>query len=142
MAALSTRVLGLTLILVSVWCEDLDGDVLSGGWLPATVDDSMKYYSNLCNIPKIRSTDMTKEVFEKDFKTKPFILTFANGAKDWVETEHWTLESLTTVYHDWVLGAGKSLDIVYNGGKGDTNRTFSEFVEEMRNREVPADDFT
>lgn len=115
---------------------------LNGGWKPASLEDSINYYSSICTIPKISITEISKERFERDYKKKPFILTFPNGASDWVQTEFWTMENLTLEYEDWQFTAGKSIDIVYNGGRGDFNRTFKEYIEEMRNKRVPGGDVT
>ena len=85
---------------------------------------------------------MTKERFEAQYVTRPFILTFPNGKDDWVKSEFWTVENLTASYDARTLSAGKSIDIVYNGGKGDQNTTFKGFVEEMRTKDVPGGDLT
>lgn len=127
----------LTIILQWVGAETVDKDLM-GGWKPASLDESMKYYTKLCTIPKIRYDDTTAERFEKELKYKPFILTFGNGAEDWVKSDFWTLKNLTETYDEWKLSAGKSIEIVYNGGKGDMSKTFKEFVREMRTK-TPAE---
>ena len=130
----------LLLALKSFGDETLDSD-FNGGWLPASLDDSMRYFSNVCSIPKVHVKDMTKERFE-EYKSKPFILTFSNGAHDWVQKEFWTVKNLSLEYEDWHFAAGKSIDIVYNGGKGAFNRTFKQYLNEMREKQVPGGDFT
>ena len=133
--------LQILVFCVSLVFSEEDGST-DGGWLPASVEDSMKYYTNNCSIPKIPIGEMTKERFEAEFVTRPFILTFPNGKDDWVKSEFWTVENLTASYDARTLSAGKSIDIVYNGGKGDQNTTFKGFVEEMRTKDVPGGDLT
>lgn len=137
MAAVSV-ILNLLIVVVQVGGDDES----NGGWKSASLEDSMNYYSNVCTVPRISVRDMTKERFEKDFQRKPFILTFPNGAEDWVKTDYWTVENLTYEYQDWRFTAGKSIDIVYNGGRGDVNKTFEDYIHEMRNKKVTGGDLT
>lgn len=139
--------LGVKFLIVLITAENIfriDGteEELNGGWKLASLDDSMRFYTNVCTIPKISIQEMTKERFETSFRDKPFILTFPNGADDWVKSEHWTVQSLSREYQEWKFTAGKSIDIVYNGGKGDFKRTFKEYVAEMRNTTIQSGDFT
>ncbi|XP_067931908.1 uncharacterized protein [Watersipora subatra] len=139
--------LGVKFLIVLITAENIfriDGteEEVNGGWKLASLDDSMRFYTNVCTIPKISIQEMTKERFETSFRDKPFILTFPNGADDWVKSEHWTVQSLSREYQEWKFTAGKSIDIVYNGGKGDFKRTFKEYVAEMRNTTIQSGDFT
>lgn len=135
-------VLAISLLIILVWISQARGDEEAGGWMPASVEDSMKYYSNVCNIPKIPISEMTKERFDSEYHNKPFVITFPNGKDDWVQSEYWSIGNLTDAYDDWTLSAGKTIDIVYSGGKGDVNTTFKNFVDEMRTKAVPGGDFT
>lgn len=136
---ISASLLQILILWVSLASSDED---TSGGWQPASVEESMKYYTNICNIAKIPISEMTSERFEKEYRNTPFILTFPNGKKDWVQSDFWTVNNLSASYDQWQFTAGKSIDIVYSGGKGDTRTTFKEFVEEMRTKKVHGGDLT
>lgn len=134
-----TLIATLLLALAAAEERNVSGN---GGWLPVTDEDLKIYHSDKCNIPKIPVSNITKERFAAELQDKVFIITFPNGVADWCNSEKWSADSLTAEYDGFQLGAGKPIDIVYDGGKTKMNRTFKEFIQEMRSEGEPSADLT
>lgn len=133
-----------TLLLLACLCGFLDvsgslEDGLEGGWRLPTAEELRLYSTDKCSLERISINEITAEKFKDELASKPFILTFPNGLEEWCTAVNWTSTSLLTQYGERELTAGKSIDIVYNGGKGSMNRTFAQFVDEMRQDRAHSD---
>lgn len=104
----------------------------TGGWRSA--DDSIRhlYDTDYCNIERRNASDLTVAEFEKRYRYKqPVIVRFSNGARDWINPDEWTVESLKKAYgQKWVV-SGNGREIVRHGGSGYVESSFTEYVDRL-----------
>ena len=107
----------------------------NGGWRLADDKTNEKYDTNICDIDRKWSHELTSEDFEKFYRyKKPVIVQFSSGAQDWTDPAKWTVSNLKREYGEWTVMSGNSREIVRRGGTGDLETSFSDFVDDMLNR--------
>lgn len=103
-----------------------------GGWRLASESTQKKYGSSICTIERRSAEYLTHEEFEKEFRfKKPLIVSFQNGASGWTQPKKWSVQSLKREYGEWSIYSGNSLEIVRKGGNGDTESSFTQFVDKL-----------
>ena len=89
------------------------------GWQQASVEEKIKYSTNLCTIERSHASILTFEEFEQVYRyKKPLIVHFSNGAADWTDPVKWTKASLRKSYSQWSILSGTSEDIARRGKNG------------------------
>ncbi|XP_052781456.1 uncharacterized protein LOC128218004 isoform X2 [Mya arenaria] len=113
---------------------DLNPKHGNGGWREPDEATLQLYDTGICNIDRVNAVDLTLDIFESTYRhRKPVIVTFPNGAEDWINPGKWTVESLKTEYGDrWVL-SGNAREIVRRGGSGYVETTFEEYLNDLLN---------
>lgn len=104
----------------------------SGGWRMADSNILDLYNSSICNIDRKFASEITSEEFETVYRyKKPIIIKFANCARDWIDPDQWTVDSLIKSYgQKWVL-SGNAREIVRHGGSGYVETSFVEYIDKL-----------
>ncbi|KAI8517102.1 hypothetical protein Bbelb_056830 [Branchiostoma belcheri] len=103
-----------------------------GGWNSADRETAQKLSTSSCLIDRHYVDDVTPQMFRDNFRYKnPLIIRFRNGASGWVNTPDWGKRNLLEKHSGWTVRSGTSLDIVRNGGVGDNETSFYDFLSTM-----------
>ncbi|CAH1240090.1 JMJD8 [Branchiostoma lanceolatum] len=103
-----------------------------GGWKSADRETRQTLSTSSCLIDRHYVDDVTPQLFKDNFRYKnPLIIRFRSGASGWINTQEWSKRNLLEKYSGWTVRSGTSLDIVRNGGVGDNETSFYEFLSNM-----------
>ncbi|GAB1598511.1 hypothetical protein Ahia01_001210200, partial [Argonauta hians] len=130
--------LGIIALLLNVsifqqWLfEAKDGEIKNThGWNNGDEAAWKKFGISFCDFDRISISDITTKEFEHQYRLrKPLILTFHNGAKDWINSSMWSRTALKEQYGQWLLLVGNAREIVRHGGNGHVQTSVKEFLDD------------
>lgn len=137
----ATYVCAVALVAVAVYLykdflTEFDAGIIKrngssyGGWRTASEGVLGLYDTAFCNIERRNADQLTAAEFERTYRfKKPVIVSFNNGARDWINPDEWTVESLKRAYGNKWVRSGNGREIVRHGGSGYVESSFVEYVD-------------
>ncbi|PAA54598.1 hypothetical protein BOX15_Mlig004490g1 [Macrostomum lignano] len=88
-----------------------------------------------CGIDRRWAKNLSLEEFRSTYRLKrPLLLQFERGAADWlVRDSAWSLDRLAGQFGSYDALAGRPVQIVQNGGRGQERVNFGRFLSDIRN---------
>ncbi|XP_029638189.1 uncharacterized protein LOC115213383 isoform X2 [Octopus sinensis] len=103
----------------------------SNGWNVGDEEALRRFSISFCDIDRKSISDITSKEFEHQYRLrKPLILTFQNGAKDWINSSMWSRSELKKKYGQWLLLVGNAREIVRHGGNGHIQTSVEDFLDD------------
>lgn len=119
--------------ILSQWLFDFkDGEIKNNnGWNVGDEEDLRRFSISFCDIDRKSILDITSKEFEDQYRLKkPLILTFHNGARDWINSSMWSRSEIKKKYGQWLLLVGNAREIVRHGGNGHIQTSVDDFLDD------------